>query len=253
MKSLLLYVFLSLILVTCSSPLQECDFENYRHFIHVRRQLGFDSSYYLQKRIITTNNDCYSKAFKALPSYFDYLLNNFYDKKSFVGLDTISDSIRLQNMFYDALSKDRIFNNIIEDYFQKVFMGQTKKLIDQKELLNIAVKFFLVEGIDKEERFVGKVCGTVNAIKQVEENRRPQVEAFCFSVISSNNTLFEQFASSLQELSEINLGINREERLLRSQGAMFFLMKKNHILLEALKETYTDHQNYLPFVVEDFN
>ncbi|MEX2594527.1 MAG: hypothetical protein WD426_17285 [Anditalea sp.] len=59
----------------------------------------------------------------------------------------------------------------------------------------------------------------------------------------------KEFGNSLKELYKVNLGIDPEEKLLRAQGAMYFLMRNNNNLKLMIKSEYERNKNYLPFVL----
>ncbi|MPN29331.1 hypothetical protein SDC9_176784 [bioreactor metagenome] len=110
--------------------------------------------------------------------------------------------------------------------------------------------------ITDEGYYVGKFCSVFNAIEQIEKTRKPFIEAFCFSSIqkhyykSKNSTIYDEFVKSIKELYTVNLGVSREERLLRAQGAMFLLMKNNDNLKKILIDEYKANIKYLPFILK---
>ena len=61
--------------------------------------------------------------------------------------------------------------------------------------------------------------------------------------------MYDEFVKALKELYTVNLGIDKDERLLRSQGAMFMLMRNNSALKALLLELYEEKKSYLPFVI----
>lgn len=54
----------------------------------------------------------------------------------------------------------------------------------------------------------------------------------------------------MEELYEINLGIENNDRLLRAQGALYMFMRNNEVLKELLLFEYENKKEYLPFVLK---
>lgn len=63
--------------------------------------------------------------------------------------------------------------------------------------------------------------------------------------------MYNEFVKAIKELYKVNLGIDRNEKLLRAQGAMFLLMRNNENLRMMLKEEYDQQKEYLPFVLAE--
>jgi hypothetical protein len=190
--------------------------------------------------------------------YLDYLLTHFSDNSDYEELLSISDSILLQNEFIKTLTHDSAFNKIMERFSERVnnagnFIPDT---ISLRDLLNVAVKFFSITKINEEGYYVGKVCSGINGIKQTESKRNPQLEAFCFATVLNNYqseeyNMYNEFVKGIKELYEINLGIEDSERLLRAQGAMFLIMKKNVRLKELLLYEFDRKKEFLSFVLKE--
>jgi hypothetical protein len=143
---------------------------------------------------------------------------------------------------------------MVELVSKSIDKSKAKDSISIDGLLNIAVKYFSISMIDEKGNYVGKVCAGLNGIQSTENIRRPFVEAFCFSSIlnhyqSNEYSMYEEFVKAIKELYKVNLGINREEKLLRAQGAMYFLMHNNENLKNMLLKEYENRKEYLPFVI----
>ena len=138
------------------------------------------------------------------------------------------------------------------------FMGNSeivKDTITIDELLNIAVKYFSINQINEDGYYIGKVCGGQNILSKTETERNPSVEEFCVSSIvkhyqSQEFSMYDEFVKAIKELYKVNLGIDKNERLLRAQGAMCLLMKMNENLKDMLLKEYERNKDNLPFVLK---
>lgn len=124
------------------------------------------------------------------------------------------------------------------------------------KLLNVAVKYFSIMRLTDEGYYVGKVCVGLNDIKKTESERKPFTEAFSFSSIlkhyqSEEYSMYDEFVKAIKELYKVNLGIDKNEKLLRAQGAIFLLMRNNENLKKMLKSEYEKQKDYLPFILTD--
>jgi len=104
--------------------------------------------------------------------------------------------------------------------------------------------------------YVGKVCAGLNDIETTEKARNPFIEAFCFSSISKHYnseefSMYNEFVNAIKELYNVNLGIDNDEKLLRAQGAMYFLMRANENLRKMLASEYHRNKELLPFVIKE--
>lgn len=61
--------------------------------------------------------------------------------------------------------------------------------------------------------------------------------------------MYNEFVAAIKELYRQDLGVDRDERLLRAQGAMFSLMRNNAQLRVMLISEYEKRKDYLPFVI----
>jgi len=122
------------------------------------------------------------------------------------------------------------------------------------QLLNVAVKYFSILKVNEEGHYVGKVCVGLNDIKKTEPVRKPFVEAFSFSSIMTHYqgeefSMYDEFVKALKELYTVNLGIDKDEKLLRAQGAIFMLMRNSENLKIMLKTEYERQKEFLPFIL----
>ncbi|MBK6525094.1 MAG: hypothetical protein IPG07_05770 [Crocinitomicaceae bacterium] len=62
--------------------------------------------------------------------------------------------------------------------------------------------------------------------------------------------MYDEFVKAIKELYKVNLGIDREEKLLRAQGAMYLLMRNSENLNKMLASEYESNKDYLPFILK---
>ncbi|MEA3495961.1 MAG: hypothetical protein U9R42_07995 [Bacteroidota bacterium] len=257
MKRLLLILTIGLITANSFSQ-TNCNIEKeYQQIFKIEKKKYGEREYLMKTINEIDTNSCFSDLVNNNGQYIDYLRIHFSDNSNYEKLMAISDTIELQNEFIKTLGNDSSFNNVMNKLTEKItnksqFVPDT---ISMDGLLNIAVKYFYILRISKEGYYAGKVCTGINGIKQTEKERKPQVEAFCFTTIF-NNYRGEQFnmhnelVKGIKELYKINLGIEDEERLLRAQGAMYMFMRHSESLKELLIFEYEKKKKYLPFILE---
>ena len=213
---------------------------------------------YLVKLVDTLHkNYWFSDLINPNFQYINYLLTHFSDKSNYEKLLSISDSIERQDVFIQSLQDDSMFNSVMNKLADK-FLNNSQFISDSislDDLLNIAVKYFLITRISKEGYYGGKVCGGLNGIVKTEKDRKPHIEAFCFSTIFNNYrgekfNMYNELVHGIEELYKLNLGIDNKDRLLRAQGAMYMYMRNNDKLIELLLFEYEKQKNFLPFVLK---
>jgi len=257
MKRLLLIFTIGLI-ITNSFSQNQCKIEKqYKNIFKIEKK-KYKQREYLSKTVnILDSNSCFSDLVNNNGQYIHYLRTNFSDNSNYKELMDITDTIELQNEFIKSLVIDSTFNNVMNKLTTKItdkshFVPDT---ISMDELLNIAVKYFSILKITEKGDYAGKVCTGINGLKQTEKERKPQVEAFCFTTILNNYrgeqfNMYDEFVKGIKELYKINLGIENDDRLLRAQGAMYMFMKNNDKLREVLILEYKKKKKFLPFVIE---
>ena len=257
MKRLLLILTIGLITVNSFSQ-TNCNIEKeYQQIFKIEKKKYGEREYLMKTINEIDTNSCFSDLINNNGQYIDYLLTHFSDNSNYEKLMTIGDSVELQNEFIKSLENDTTFNSVMNKLTEKItnksqFVPDT---ISMDGLLNIAVKYFLIRRITKEGYYAGKVCTGINGIKQTEKERKPQVEAFCFTTILNNYqgehfNMYNELVKGIKELYKINLGIEDEERLLRAQGAMYMFMRNNDKLRELLLFEYENKKEYLPFILK---
>lgn len=222
-----------------------CDIQaHFEDFIKLEK-ISHNGQDYVVKRIVQSENpSCVQSLVNSNSMFFNYLLTNFTSPdldKQLLEDNNTTDSNTLDLTIF---KQDTLFNALLADLADKtIHKEEAKDTLTLNQLLNVAVKYFSITKITEEGYYSGKVCAGLNDIKATEKNRKPFVEAFCFSSILNNYrtdefSLYGEFVTALRELYSINLGIDEEDSLLRAQGAMYVLMKNNEQLSKMLKAEY---------------
>lgn len=257
MKQLLITLVIGLITMNSFSQ-NNCNVEEeYQEIFKIEKQKYGEEEYLIKTVSKIDTNSCFSDLVNNNGQYIDYLRTHFSDNSNYESLMTIKDTIELQNEFIKSLENDSVFNSVMNKLTEKItnksqFIPDT---VSMDKLLNIAVKYFLIIKINEDGYYVGKVCTGMNGLKQTEKERKPQIEAFCFTTIMDNYqsgqfNMYDEFVKGIMELYKINLGIEKDDRLLRAQGAMYMFMRNNEKLNELLIYEYENKKEYLPFVLK---
>lgn len=258
MKKLILTTIILTLITIQGYGQKQCDIKtHYEDFISVQKSI-YNEKAYLTKRVIETQKkSCFSDLVNNNPMFIDYLLTNFSSNANYQNLLDLPDSIAIRNRYFNDLKKDSLFNSVMTDLVNKTIDKTTPKdRISIDKLLNVAVKYFSIMRLTDEGHYVGKVCVGLNDIKKTESERKPFIEAFSFSSIlkhyqSEEYSMYDEFVKAIKELYKVNLGIDKDEKLLRAQGAMFLLMRNNENLKKMLKNEYEKQKDHLPFVLTD--
>ena len=229
----------------------------YGDFIKIRRENYHGTEYLIQDIVQTPSTNCFSRVTNNT-MYVKYLLDNYSSSFTYSNeLQSIKDSILLQKQFIDSLQKDTAFSKVITELASKTINKTLPKdSITMDKMLDIAVKYFSIMGISKDGDYMVKVCIGMNDIKKTEKIKKPLLEAFCFSSIAKNYqgkkiNMMNEMVKSATQLYKVNLGIDEHERLLRAQGAMYFLMRNDKNLEKMLRREYKLNRKNLPFVLKD--
>ncbi|MCP1995376.1 hypothetical protein [Flavobacterium sp. HSC-61S13] len=225
-------------------------------FIQMKEEV-FDGESDLIARIKESHKtNCASSSIDQNKQMLDYILVNFTARLDYEKFKLISDSVVLQQTYIKTLEKDSLFTAVLNDFSRKVIdKTEVKDTVSMNQLMNLAVKFFSIAQINEDDNYVGRVCVGSNSIKDTEPNRHAFAEAFCFVSIFENYegeryNMSKEFIDVLWILKDMNLGINCDERLLRAQGAMFVLMKKNQNLSDMLEQSFEEKKDFLPFILK---
>lgn len=257
MKKLILILVIGLIAINTFSQ-NNCNIEKEYHKIFKIKKEKYGEREFLMKSVSRLDsNSCFADLVNNNGQHIDYLRIHFTDRSKYAGLMEFNDSLELQNAFIKSLETDSVFNGVMNKLTEKItnkseFVPDT---ISMDELLNVAVKYFYILKISDKGHYAGKVCTGINGIKKTEKERKPHVEAFCFTAIMNNYqgeqfNMYNELVKGIKEVYKINLGISNEEKLLRAQGAMYMFMRYNENLKELLVFEYEKNKGYLPFVLE---
>lgn len=258
MKNFLLTTIISTIITFQGYGQKQCDIRNhYEDFISIQKSTYNEKDYLIKRVVEAQRKSCFSELVNNNPMLIDYLLTNFSSNTNYQSLLELTDSIAIRNKYFVDLKKDSLFNFIMTDLVSKTIDKKIPKdTISMDKLLNVAVKYFSIMKLTDEGHYVGKVCVGLNDIKKTESERKPFIEAFSFSSIlkhyqSEDYSMYDEFVKAIKELYKVNLGIDKDEKLLRAQGAMFLLMRNNENLKKMLKSEYEKQKEYLPFILTD--
>lgn len=246
---------LSLLFISQSAA--QCSFENdYSKILVASTFERPNGEKILIKRITGVDESlCYAKAVNSMSDFFDYLKSNFSDQTAYAELDLNLDSVQLNTAFDKAVNQDRKLTSKLQEYALKTYGSLPKDEYLFDELIDVAVKFFSIKEINEDGQYLGKVCAGINLIETTMDPRKSFLEAFAFSAImenlkSSSPALMTEFTDEVKDLYNLNLGLDKEERLLRSQGAIMLAMKNNGKLNAVLATYYAKHMDHLPFVIK---
>jgi len=258
MKKIILTTIILTLISIYGFGQNQCNIKNhYTDFISIQKSFYNEKAYLIKSVVETQKKSCFSDLVNNNPLFIDYILTNFSSNEEYQNLLELTDSTEIRNKYFKDLVKDSIFNSVMTDLVSKTINRNIPKdTISIDKLLNVAVKYFSIMRLTDEGYYVGKVCVGLNDIKKTESERNPFIEAFSFSSIlkhyqSEEYGMHDEFVKAIKELYKVNLGIDKNEQLLRAQGAMFMLMKNNKILKKMLKSEYEKQKDYLPFILAD--
>lgn len=189
--------------------------------------------------------------------YMNYLYTNFRSK-SIDKYPTITDEIsddEAITRYRNTIKNDSLFVHTINDISQNVNQPIAEKPVyTLSETLDIATKFIKIIDV-KENQYVLKVCVGINDLDQTQSIRNAALEAFCFSAIlknyyNKNNPLREGIIKEFKKIVPLSMGVEKEDQILRAQGALFILMFQNETLKNALLSEYENNKQNLPFTLQ---
>jgi hypothetical protein len=249
--------FLLLLLPFTASAQNSCRAED-----HYSKWISFEKKYYKGGSYTSRNiNDstgefCYAALVQGRAIFFDYLLINATAATFFTRIEAIKDTTRLRTAAIPLLQKDTLFNRTMNNLVARTFTAtQPKDTLDFEEVLDVAVKFFIVDGITKDGDYKSHVCVGINGIKETMKKRNLLLEAFCvdaiFARINSEDTgeLYDEFIANMEEMAQVSFGKNHTAQLHRAQGAVYLLMWRSELLRRTLREAYEAQKERLPFVI----
>lgn len=190
-------------------------------------------------------------------SYIDYIFTNFRSKEIKKG-GVIDKGLEKENIFKDykeQLKNDTLFVNTL----QRILDNSVKDIEDRPSydldvVMDIATKFVKITGINEQGNYTLKVCVGVNDLEKTQSKRYADIEAFCFvsvfnAYLNKENPLKDEIIKEFHKIVPLSMGIEKEERILRAQGALMVLMYQNESFKQALLKEYEDKKDILPFTI----
>ncbi len=190
-------------------------------------------------------------------SYIDYIFTNFRSKEIKKG-GVIDKELEKENIFKEyreRLKNDTLFVNTLQRISDNSNKNiQEKPSYDLDVVMDIATKFVKITGINEKGNYTLKVCVGINDLEQTQSKRYADVEAFSFLAILNNyydksNPLKDEIIKEFHKIVPLSMGIEKEERILRAQGALMVLMYQNESFKQALLKEYEDKKEILPFTI----
>jgi hypothetical protein len=244
-------------LLFISQSAAQCSFENdYSKILVASSFERPDGQKALIDRVSKVDESlCYAEAVNGMPDFFNYLKTNFSDRSVYASLNLDLDSAKLNEAYKKAVNQDSKLTSKLQEFALKTYGTLPKEEYLFEELTDVAVKFFSIKDINENGQYIGKVCVGVNLIESTMDPRKSFLEAFAFSAImenlkSSSPTLMTEFTDEVKDLYNLNLGLDKDERLLRAQGAIMLAMKNNGKLNAVLATYYAKYMDHLPFVIK---
>jgi hypothetical protein len=254
---------LTILIVSCLAPVfshAQCDLtKEYDSIFEIKRMTSGEKQYLIPgvKKIIDTTK-CYSTFLTNNHQYLNYLRLHFSEKIDYDTLNKIEDSASLQSEYIAALRRDTAFNRILQKLSATLEHEQdyAPDTVSINSILDIAVKFFSISKITDKGYYAAKVCVGINGIKETIADRQPYAEAFCFQAIindmmTGESSTYQDFIQNIKSLYDFNLGTDKEDQLLRAQGALFVLMSQSASLQTLLLNEYEEKKDFLPFIIQD--
>ncbi len=250
-------IIISLIFISSLSVAQKkCNLVGEFAKIYKENKVIYKGTPYLYETVkkLDSSNTC-ARFVNNNKQFIHYLLSHFSKRQERNKiLLKINDTIKLQYKFIDLLKKDTIFVQLMNKLSNTINTQKKTDTITMDKLSDISVKYFYIFKIE-EGNYAGKVCGGKNGILKTEKKRLPFAEAFAFSAIfdhynSDKFNMYNEFVKGIKELYKLELGIEKDEKLLRAQGAMYMFMKNNQTLKDLLIYEYEKKKQFLPFILK---
>ncbi|MEA3446847.1 MAG: hypothetical protein U9Q98_00135, partial [Bacteroidota bacterium] len=257
MKKIL--IFLTGTIITCSVYAQANDsiISFYNKMFTIEKNVHNERAYLFVSINDLSGNSKLVSLINNNKKHLDYLLTHFSGYTQQQDLYEIDNENKLHDAFIAYLKNNKKFNKIMRDFVSNT-INMEKHIPDtvtMDEMLDVAVKFFYIKDITKEGYYNAQICIGINGIKETSEVRKPQLEAFCFSVIFSNfqseqNIVYDELVNGVTDVYNLSLGTDEDEKLLRAQGAMYMYMRHNEKLKDLLLTAYNKQKQELPFVLK---
>lgn len=252
MKVLFCGVFFLLgALLSTFAQTKDSPFNNYNDFIDVK---FYESTPYIAIKDVDSS---FTNAPKVNEQSFfwDFLTTNYIARLDYDSLAKEMDTVIVQQKVMYHIQQDDTFIALVDNYQAKVIdHSQAKDTVTINDILNVAVKFFNLTGITEEGAYSAKICVGIHALQQTEKTRTPYLEAFAFDAIINNLAsetypFYTYFRESIYKVYKLNLGVDKQEQLLRAQGAIFVQMLQSPELKQLLQDEYERKKEILPFIL----
>ncbi len=254
MRALLHLVVFGLLLVTGQTYAQSKDnpLQNYSDFLEI---LFYESTPYIKvKKIDATSS--HAAVVNEQSSFWEFITTNYIARLDYDALQQIKDTTVVEKQVMHHMEQDTTFNHLVRTYQAKVIdHTQPKDTVTIDNILNVAVKFFNITGINTQGHYTGRICVGIHALPKTEKKRSPYLEAFAFDAIINHLTsetypFYDDYKESIYNVYKLNLGTNDEEQLLRTQGAIFIQMFQSPQLKQLLLDEYERKKDILPFILK---
>lgn len=257
MKQPLLITLILSLVISLGYSQSKCNIVNhYEDFISIKKSNYNGRDFITLDAVKHEYESCFSELVNANLNLIDYLLKNFSLNINQKGLLALTDSNEISRIYFQRLTNDSMFNAVMVDFANKAIDEVTPKdSVSMDKLLNTAVKFFYIPDINNDGHYMVKICIGINGLRHTESEREPFLEAFSFTSIwkhymgGGEFSIYDEFVNNVKQLYKLNLGVEKEEQLLRAQGALFMLMRNNDLLKDMLKSEYEKQKAFLPFVL----
>jgi len=191
-------------------------------------------------------------------SYIDYIFTNFRSKEIKKGeiIDRNREKEIIFSEYKELLKKDTLFVNTLQRISDNSAKNiQDKPSYDFDMVMDIATKFVKIKDINEEGNYVLKVCVGINDLEQTQSKRYADIEAFSFLAIfnhyyDKNNPLKDEIIKEFHKILPLSMGVEKEERILRAQGALMVLIYQNESFKQAILKEYDDKKDILPFTIK---
>lgn len=204
------------------------------------------------------NTDDFGIAIQKHPRRFRYILlnksefQNRYEK-------LYPDTVLINTLYTNSLRENKLFMLHFDNLTKPFSKLKFKKLVYNKdELMQVAARFFYVEGMKKDSTINSYICINLNGIKNAFKKEYTVLEAFSFEAI------FEQFKVDGQPnpfmknfKTYINQAIAIEKPQFKNEKTYvenirkyaFVKMEKDSKLQSALLNYYQLNKSNLPFEI----
>ncbi|MGG5505790.1 MULTISPECIES: hypothetical protein [unclassified Myroides] len=254
MRSILHLGLLGLLLLAGQAQAQSKDspLQEYGDFLEI---LFYESTPYIKIKEVDPTRS-HAMAVNGQSSFWEFITTNYIARLDYDALQQIKDTTVVEKQVMHHIEQDTTFNHLISTYQAKVIdQTQPKDTVTIDNVLNVAVKFFNITGINTQGHYTGRICVGIHALPKTEKKRSPYLEAFAFDAIinhlnSETYTFYDDYRESVYNVYKLNLGTNEEEQLLRTQGAIFIQMFQSPQLKQLLLDEYERKKDILPFILK---